>query len=70
MDKELEELSEEVSVRPNRLSWSSVVGAAFGLALGLVWVTLGWWPAVGCAVLAVVGGFLGRYYVGEVSSEQ
>lgn len=70
MDKDLEELGEGVPVRPGRISWASLVGAAFGFALGLVWVTLGWWQAVACAILAVIGGFLGRYYVGEVPSEE
>ena len=49
----------------HRLSWSAVVGAAFGLALGVVWARFGFaWALLGL-VLAVVGGFMGRFYVGD-----
>ena len=49
----------------HRLSWSAVVGASFGLALGAVWIHWGFAAALMGLVLAVVGGFLGKFYVGD-----
>jgi hypothetical protein len=39
--------------------WRAVVGAAFGLAIGVVCVTKGFWLALVVAVLVVFGGILG-----------
>jgi hypothetical protein len=50
---------------PPRLSWASVVGAAFGLALGAILVHWGFWPALVALLLALAGGWLGRHYVGD-----
>jgi hypothetical protein len=61
-----EELSEPVEPVVHRhISWGAIVGAGFGLALGAMWVHYGFWTALGAAFLAVVGGLLGRYYVGD-----
>lgn len=61
-----DEFSEDLEppVTP-RLSWSSVVGAAFGLALGVILFQLGFWPAVVSLLLALAGGWLARHYVGD-----
>ena len=48
-----------------RLSWGAVVGAAFGLILGAIWMRYGFAAALVAAILAVAGGLLGRYYVGD-----
>ena len=61
-----DEFSEDVEPpAPPRLSWASVVGAAFGLALGAILVRWGFWAALVALVLALIGGFLARHYVGD-----
>ncbi len=61
-----DEFSEDVEPAATpRLSWSSVVGAGFGLALGVILFRLGFWPAVVSLLLAITGGWLARHYVGD-----
>ncbi len=44
--------------------WRCTVGSAFGLALALVWIKMGFGPFLGAAALVILGGvsawFLGR----------
>jgi len=56
--------AEEVGSRPS-VAWSSVVGAAFGLGWIAIWARFGFLWAILAAVVAIVGGFIGRFYVGE-----
>ena len=65
MDDQLDQLTDLSAGRQGRVSWGSVVGAAFGLAVGVIGFRWGWGAALLGAVLALVGGFLGRLYVGE-----
>ena len=61
-----DEFSEDVEQpAPPRLSWASVVGAGFGLALGAILVHWGFWPAVVALIFALIGGWLARHYVGD-----
>jgi uncharacterized membrane protein YjjB (DUF3815 family) len=60
-----EDLAVPVEEPRHRVSWAAVVGAAFGLVIGAILVRYGFWPALATLILAVVGGFLGRYYVGD-----
>ena len=54
----------EPEARP-LLSWGAVVGAAFGLALGFIWSRYGFGAALGTALLAAIGGYLGRHYIAD-----
>ncbi len=44
-----------------------VIGIAVGLVLGIVWMSLGFGPAVLTGVLALVGWFIGRVIEGQVN---
>jgi hypothetical protein len=44
--------------------WRAVVGAAFGLAIGVVCVTKGLGLALVVAVLVILGGILGVLLIG------
>jgi hypothetical protein len=64
-EEELNASLEAPPVERRHLSWGSVVGAAFGLALGVIWHKWGFGAAFVGGILAVLGGLLGRYYVGD-----
>ena len=65
MAEDLDKLTEPEATPPRRIGWGVVAGAGFGLALGTIWALRGFWPALLAAVLALVGGLLGRFYLGE-----
>ena len=65
MAEDLDKLTEPEAPPPRRIGWGVVAGAGFGLALGTIWALRGFWPALLAAVLALVGGLLGRFYLGE-----
>jgi hypothetical protein len=65
MDPEREPFEvEEPAPRP-RVAWSSVVGAAFGIVLMGIAYRFGIGAAILTAAVAIIGGFVGRFYVGE-----
>ncbi len=42
--------------------WRCTVGSAFGLALALVWIKMGFGPFCGAAALTIVGGVAARFF--------
>jgi LytS/YehU family sensor histidine kinase len=45
----------------------SLVGLLIGLALGIIWVLLGFGAALLCAVLTLVGWFVGAVAQGKIN---
>ena len=48
-------------------SLGAFVGLMIGFAFGVVWLTLGFGPAVLCLFLAAVGWFIGALFQGRIS---
>jgi len=65
VDEDLDLFPEEPAPRKGRVAWGAVVGAAFGLVLGAVGAAWGFKALLSVALLALIGGFLGRLYLRE-----
>ncbi|HEY3398589.1 MAG TPA: hypothetical protein VGM19_13120 [Armatimonadota bacterium] len=65
MADDLEDFEGLTTVRTRRLSWGSVAGAAAGLVLGIIGYKWGLGAVIVCTLLALIGGWAGRYWIGD-----
>ena len=65
MDTEKEPIEVEEAGPSPRVAWSSIVGAGFAIILMAIAWRFGLAAALLTGIVAIIGGFVGRFYVGE-----
>jgi uncharacterized membrane protein len=60
------EQQDEITRKDEKSMSPRVIGIGVGLALGFVWMSLGFWAAVLTGVLALVGWFVGSVIEGTI----
>jgi hypothetical protein len=60
-----QEPSQVVSKVSSGVSTAALAGATFGMIVMVSGFAFGFWQAVLVALAGVVGGYLGRFYVGD-----
>ncbi|MFL5665886.1 MAG: DUF2273 domain-containing protein [Ktedonobacteraceae bacterium] len=58
---------DEITRKDKQSMTARVIGIGVGLALGFVWMSLGFWAAVLTGALALVGWFVGSLIEGTIS---
>jgi len=63
--EDFEDFGPSSSDKPRRSGRGTLVGAGIGLALAAILVFGGFWQFLVAVLFAVVGGLIGRFWVGE-----
>jgi uncharacterized membrane protein len=65
MDEDFEDFGSTIAGKSRRRGWATMAGAGIGVVLGAILVLKGFLAFLVALLFAVVGGAIGRYWVGD-----
>lgn len=65
MDEDFEDFGATIAGRARHRGWATMAGAGIGVVLGAILVLKGFLAFLVALIFAVVGGAIGRYWVGD-----